>query len=114
MKMLTIALTALAVCGAAFAAPIDIVTVRFATPVMIGEKTLPAGDVTFNVIHGTSSLLLTARAADGTAALISVSRLHESEETPKSSVILGRTGNTVKLERIWLDNGAGYAVPDAQ
>jgi hypothetical protein len=114
MKMLTIVLTALAICGAALAAPIDIVTVRFSTPVMVGEKLLPAGDVTFNVIHGTSSMLLTARAADGTAALITVSRLHESEETPKSSVILGRTGNTLKLERIWLDNGAGYALPDAQ
>ena len=114
MKMLTIALTALALVGAALAAPVDVVTVHFSAPVMIGEKSLPAGDVTFNVIHGTSSVRLTARAADGTAALITVSRLHESEETPKSSVILGRSGNTLKLERIWLDNGAGYAVPDAQ
>lgn len=114
MKMLTIALTAFALATAAWSAPVDVVTVRFASPVMIGEKTLPAGDVTFNVIHGTSSLLLTARAADGTAALITVSRLHDSEETPKSSVILGRTGNTLKLERIWLDTGAGYGVADAQ
>ena len=114
MKLLTIALTALTLCGAALAAPVDIVTVHFTTPVMIGEKTLPAGDVTFNVIHGSSSLLLTARAADGTAALVTVSRLHQSEETPRSSVILGRAGNTVKLERIWLDSGEGFGVADSQ
>jgi hypothetical protein len=114
MKLLTIALTALTLCGAALAAPVDIVTVRFATPVMIGEKTLPAGDVTFNVIHGNSSLLLTARAEDGTSALVMVSPLRQGDENAKSSVVLGKTGNTVKLERIWLDSGAGFAVANAQ
>jgi len=113
MKIFTIALSAIALCGAAFAAPIDTFTARFANPVMIGEKTLPAGDVTFNVIHGNTSMLLTARSANGEAALIVVNRIHESEDAGKSSVILGRSGSNLKLERVWLD-GVGYAIADAQ
>jgi hypothetical protein len=114
MKLITIALTALTLCGAALAAPVATLTAHFTTPVMIGEKTLPAGDVTFNLIHGSSSLLLTARAEDGTVALVTVSRMHEGPETAKSSVILGRTGDTMKLERILLDSGVGFAVANAQ
>ena len=113
MKLFTIALSAIALCGAAFAAPIDTFTARFANPVMIGEKTLPAGDITFNVIHGTGSTLLTARSADGDAALIVVSRLHESEDHTKSEVILGRTGGALRVEKVWVD-GVGYAIADAQ
>ena len=52
MKLFTIALSALAVCGAAFAAPVETITAHFATPVQVGDKVLPAGEVTFNVIHG--------------------------------------------------------------
>jgi hypothetical protein len=113
MKLFTIALSAIALCGAAFAAPIDTMTARFDSPIMVGEKTLPAGDITFNVIHGTSSTILTARSANGEAALIVVKPLHESDDTAKTEVILGRSGSTLKIERIWLD-GAGYAVADAQ
>jgi hypothetical protein len=114
MKLLTIALSAFALCGAALAAPIDTVTAHFSTPVMVGEKTLPAGDVTFNVIHGTSSLLLTVRSASGPVALVVVNRIHESQEPGRASVIIGRSGDALKLERVWLDNGVGFAVMGAQ
>jgi hypothetical protein len=114
MKLFTIALSALALCGAALAATVDTVNVRFSTPVMVGEKVLPAGDVTFNVIHGTSSVLLTARAANGESAVVVVSRLHESDEPARSSVILGRSGNNLRVERVWLEDGVGFAIADAQ
>jgi hypothetical protein len=114
MKLLTIALAAFALGGAALAAPVDIVTVRFSTPVMVGEKTLPAGDVTFNVIHGTSSLLLTARSASGEAALVVVTRIHGTDESGKASVVLGRSGDARRLERLWLDDGVGFEVMNGQ
>jgi hypothetical protein len=114
MKRFNIALGAIALCGAAFAAPIDIVTVRFNQPVMIGEKTLPAGEIRFSVLHGSSSILMTARAESGEAAVVVLNRLHESEEPGHTSVILSRSGDTLKLERLWLDDGSGFAVAGAQ
>ena len=113
MKLFTIALSALALCGAAFAAPVDTINVHFSTPVMVGEKVLPAGDVTFNVIHGTSSMLLVARTANNEAAVIVVNRQYEPEESRKSEVILNKTGNTLKVDRICVD-GITYAATDGQ
>ena len=113
MRLFTIALSALALCGAAFAAPVDTLTARLATPIMVGDKVLPAGDFTLNVIHGTSSMMLVARTANNEAAAVMVNRIHESEINDKSEVILGKTGNTLKLERIWID-GIGYSIVDAQ
>jgi hypothetical protein len=113
MKLFTIALSALALAGAAFAAPIDTLNARFATPVMVGDKVLPAGDVTFNVIHGTSSMLLVARTADNDAAMIVVNRAYGPEQAGKSEVVLNKSGNTLKVEKIWLD-GIAYSVVDAQ
>ena len=113
MKLFTIALSALALCGAAFAAPVDTLTARMAAPVMVGDKLLPAGDLTLNVIHGTSSMMLVARSANNEAAAVMVNRIHEPEINGRTEVILGKTGNTLKLERIWID-GVGYAIVDAQ
>jgi hypothetical protein len=113
MKLFTIALSALALCGAAFAAPIDTFTARFTTPVTVGEKALPAGEVTFNVIHGTSSTLLVARTANNDAAMIVVNRVYEPEQAGKSEVTLNKTGNTLKVEKVTVD-GISYTVADAQ
>ncbi len=113
MKLFTIALSAIALCGAAFAAPIDTFTARFTSPVSVGDKVLPAGEVTFNVIHGTSSMLLVARTANNEAAMIVVNRLYESEEGGKSEVILSKSGNTLKVEKVTVD-GISYAATDSQ
>ena len=113
MKLFTIALSAIALCGAAFAAPVDTFTARFSTPVMVGDKTLPAGEVTFNVIHGTSSMLLVARTANNDAAMIVVNRLYETEEAGKSEVILSKSGSTLKIEKVTVD-GISYAAADGQ
>src|SRR3954463_13738034 len=113
MKLFTIALTALALCGAALAAPVDTITAHFETPVMVGEKVLPAGAVTFNVIHGTSSMLLVARTANNEAAVIMVNRVYEPEDTRKSEVVLNKTGNTLRVEKICVD-GITSGVADAQ
>ena len=113
MKLITATLAALALCATAFASG-ETVRVHFSTPVMIGEKVLPAGDVTFHVNHGTSSLLLTVHAENGESAAVVVNRLHESEAPNNTSVILGRSGNALKFERLWLSNGAGFGVVDTQ
>jgi hypothetical protein len=113
MKLFTIALSAIALCGAAFAAPVDTFTARFSTPVMIGDKTLPAGEVTFNVLHGTSSMLLVARSANNDAAMIVVNRQYETEESGKSEVTLSKSGNTLKVEKVTVD-GVSYTAADNQ
>jgi hypothetical protein len=113
MKLFTIALSALALVGAAIAAPIDTFNARFATPVMVGEKALPAGEVTFNVIHGTSSMLLVARTANNEAAMIVVNRVYEPEQAGRTEVVLNKNGSTLKVEKVWLD-GIAYTVADAQ
>ena len=113
MKLFTIALSALALCGAALAAPVETITARFATPVSVGDKVLPAGEVTFNVIHGTSSMMLVARTAYNEAAVIMVSRQYGTEEIGKSEVVLNKTGNTLKLDKVYVD-GIAYAVVDVQ
>lgn len=115
MKILTLALTALALCGAALAGPQDTINAHFSTPVVIGEKTLPAGDVTFNVLRGSNSVILTARAEDGTIAAVLVNRIFDFEEGGKTTIVLSRHGKDMKLDRVWLDDRTGFAVfSDAQ
>jgi len=113
MKLFTIALSALALCGAALAAPIDTLTAHFTSPVSIGDKVLPAGEVTFSVIHGTSSMLLVARTANNEAAAVMVNRQYQSDDSRKSEVVLNKTGNTLKLDSVCVD-GISYAVADGQ
>ena len=115
MKILTIAFTALALCGAALAGSVDTINAHFTTPIQIGDKTLPAGDVTFNVLRGSNSVVLAARSQDGTAAAVVVNRISDIEEGGHTTVVLGRHGDALKLERIWLDDRTGFAVmPDGQ
>jgi hypothetical protein len=110
MKILTIAFTALTLCGAALAESVDTINAHFTTPILIGDKTLPAGDITFNVLRGSNSVVVAARSQDGTAATVLVNRVYDGEEGGHTTVVLGRHGNALKLERIWLDDRTGFAV----
>jgi hypothetical protein len=105
---------ALAVCGAASAA--DSVNVHFSAPVLIGEKLLPAGDARINVLRGSNSVILTVRSEAGSSAAVVVNRITEqADEQGRATVVLGRQGKDLRLERVWLDDGNGFAVlPDAQ
>ena len=38
----------------------------------------------------------------------------ESDEPGKSSVVLGRSGSNLRVERVWLEDGIGFAIADAQ
>src|SRR5690349_16982865 len=108
MKIFTIAFTALALCGAALAGPADTINAHFSTPVLIGDKTLPAGDITFNVLRGSNSVIVTARSQNGTAAAVVVNRIYDLDENGRASIVLGKHGNDLKLERIWLDGRTGF------
>lgn len=111
MKLFGVALSVLALCGSAVAGPADTINVHFDSPIQVGEKTLPAGDVRFNLLRGSNSIILTARGEDGTAAAVVVNRVYDNDEGARNSVVLGRHGKGLKLERIWLDDHTGYAVP---
>src|SRR5207248_8773928 len=107
---------ALTICGATLASAADIVNVHFSTPVMVGETTLPAGDVSIQILRGSNSAILTARSESGAAVAVVVNRLNGlDDKEAHTSVILGRHGNALKLERIWLDDHTGFAVlPNAE
>lgn len=112
MKTLTIALTAvLAMAGSALAGTADTIKVHFANPVMVGEKVMPAGDAVMNVLRSSSDyLILTVRTADGEAAAVVVKRVTNGDERDATSVVLGRYGNQLRLERVLLDDGTGFAI----
>jgi hypothetical protein len=96
----------LALCSAIYAqSPIDHMTVHFNTPVLVGEKVIPAGDCDIQVMHGSSDSILILRSQAGSSALAVVSRLSEDTTDAKesTSVVLNRRGNDLQLYRVSLD-----------
>jgi hypothetical protein len=117
MKFFAITFTAaIALCGAAFAGSADTITAHLSTPVVVGQKTLPAGDITMNVVSGTSDYpILAVRAQNGESVAVVVSRINNTDEQSHASLVLERRGDQLKLERVWLDDGTGFAViPDGE
>jgi hypothetical protein len=116
MKVFAISFTVLAICGAAFAGSADTITAHLSNPVVVGQKTLPAGDITMNVVSSGSDFpILAVRAQNGESVAVVVSRINSPDEQSHASVVLGRRGDQLKLERVWLDDGTGYAViPDGE
>src|SRR5260370_37854460 len=119
MKLFTtFCCAALALCSAIYAqSPADHMRVHFNTPVLVGEKEIPAGDCDIQVMHGSSdSIILTLRSQAGPSALAVVSRL--SEDTPdareSTGVVLNRRGNDLHLYRVLLDNHTGYQLISAE
>ena len=117
MKLFTIlCAAALTICGSALALSPDTITVHFATPVIAGETTLPAGNVIITVARGTNNVMLTFRPESGPTSTVLANRIREfSENDANTTVVLGRHGNDLKVERIWLSDHSGFAVlPNAE
>ena len=116
MKIFTIVLAAALSIGAAFASPADTLMVKFASPVLVGDKLLPAGDATVSILRGASNyIILNVRAENGANAAVVVNRISNTDESISTSVVLGKRGNVLKLEKIWLDDHTGFEVtPEAQ
>ena len=117
MKLFTtFCCAALALCSAVYAqSPIDHMTVHFNTPVLVGEKEIPAGDCDIQVMHGSSDSILILRSQAGPSALAVVSRLSESITDAKegTGVVLNRRGNDLHLYRVLLDNHTAYQLVSA-
>jgi len=109
---------ALTVCGTLNAQlPIDTVNVRFASPVIVGAKTLPAGDCTIHIIRSSNTVVLSLSAGDGETSSILVNRLYDDAYTAgdKTDVVLERRGDGLHFERILLpDHTAFTALPSAE
>jgi hypothetical protein len=109
---------ALTVCGSLNAqVPVDTINVKFASPVMVGGKTLPAGDCTIHIMRSSNSLVLSMRAETGETSNILVNRLYnESSETGNSAdVVLERRSDGLHFERILLPDHSAFSVlPSAE
>jgi hypothetical protein len=111
MKLFTIVLAAALTIGTASAFSPDTITVHFAMPVLAGETVLPAGAVTITTMRGTNHVILTLRSHSGVAATLIANRISESSDRdPNPAVVLGRHGNDLKIERIWLGDHTGFAI----
>jgi hypothetical protein len=115
MKLFTIiCAAALTICGSALAFSPDTITAHFATPVLVGETAFPAGNVIITVARG-NNVVLTFRSQSGVTTSVLANRINQFAETDSNTtVVLGRQGNGLKVERIWLDDHSGFAlVPNA-
>ena len=117
MKLFTtLCCAAFTLCSAIYAqSPVDHMTVHFNTPVLVGEKEIPAGDCGIQVMHDSSDSILILRSQAGPSALAVVSRLSESTTDAKeiTGVVLNRRGNDLQLYRVLLDNHTGYQLLNA-
>lgn len=97
--------------------PSDRITVRFATPVMIGETKIPAGECDIQVMHSASdSIVLVVRPEGGSAVSVLASHLSDSttEVNGDASIVLDRRGDTYRLNRILFSDHTGYQVQPAE
>jgi hypothetical protein len=103
--------TFLCICWAAFAFPTDTINVHFVSPVIVGETTLPAGNVTITVQRGNPHVLLTFRSESGITSTVTASRVNDfNDERPDTEVVLSRTANGLKVERVWLGDHTGFSL----
>ena len=111
-NFLTICAAGLSICGFLNAQnAIDTMSVHFAAPVVVGEKTLPAGDCMIHVIRGSGDgIVLSVRSESGETAAVLVNRMNDGKEEG-AGVVLGRRGNDLLLERVWLPDHTGFTVP---
>lgn len=113
MKLFTtFCCAALALCGGAFAQPsADHITVRFNTPVMVGETTLPAGNCDIQVMRGSSDsiiLILRSQGAPAITALASHLSGSDANAGENASVVLTHRGNALQLDQIMMGGHTGY------
>ena len=66
----------------------DQMKVKFSTPVVVNGVTLPAGEVTIQVIHNAGSPLLSVRSEAGPQALVLASRMTSEETVNEPKVLL--------------------------
>jgi hypothetical protein len=111
---MTLCAVGLSICGFVNAQNlVDTISVRFSSPVVVGEKTLPAGECTIHVLRGSSdSVMLSVRADSGETAAVLVNRMTDGRDD-NASVVLSRHGEDLRLEKVWLPDHTGFSVLSA-
>jgi hypothetical protein len=111
MKLYTLVFAAALTIGSAYAFSPDMLTVHFATPVLAGDTMLPAGAVTITLMRGINHVILTLRSESGITKTVIANRINDlTEQDSNATVVLGRHGNDLKIERIWLGDHTGFAI----
>jgi hypothetical protein len=110
-KLTALCAAAIILCHAALAQPFsDRVTVRFTSPVLVGETKLPAGTCDIQVIRGnTDNTILVFRSEGGVSAAAVASRISPADtDESATSVVLNRRGADLHLYRVMLADHVGY------
>jgi hypothetical protein len=112
---MTMCAVGLSICGFVSAQnAVDTISVRFSSPVVVGEKTMPAGECTIHVLRGSSdSVMLSVRAESGVTTAVLVNRLTNGSDD-NASVVLSRHGKNLRLDKVWLPDHTGFAVLSAE
>jgi hypothetical protein len=112
MKALTMfCAIAVCICWAAFASPVDTINVNFPNPVVVGETALPAGNVTIQVLRGSTNVVLNFRSESGVTVSAMANRINElsdRDDSAGATIVLGREANTLKLERVLFPDHTGF------
>jgi len=114
----TLCCAALLFAGASFAqSRADHMTVRFASPVMVGETRLPAGNYDIQVKRGASdTTILVLRSENGPAigALATHIADNDLDNEGNASIVLNRKGNDLQLSRVMFGDHTGYQLSIAE
>src|SRR5215831_9479173 len=98
-SILLLLAAALALCAQTTGA----LTVHLATPVVVGETSIPAGDCTIQVRHEAGdSVTLLVRSSEGPAAAILVNRIVDAsgESIYNPHIVLRRDGNVYHFQKL--------------
>jgi len=107
---MTMCAVGLSICGFVSAQMIDTISVHFSSPVVVGEKTMPAGDCTIHVIRGSGdTVILSVRAESGETTAVLVNRLTDGPDD-NASIVLTRHGKDLRLDKVWLPDHTGFSV----
>ncbi|HTS30734.1 MAG TPA: hypothetical protein VMH81_32900 [Bryobacteraceae bacterium] len=116
--MMLMCATAILICGMGLAqSNVERLSVHFATPVVVGDSRIPAGDCTIQVIRGSSdSVLLELRGASdrGSGILVPVSRMNDSaiEGNGHARIVLSLRNDQYQLDQLILGDGSGFQIPE--
>src|SRR6476660_5179084 len=93
----------------------DRITVRFATPVLVGETQIPAGQCDIQVMRSNAdSILLVVRPESGAAVSVLANHYDNSSAKVKgdANVILDKKGDNLHLSQILFPDNTGYQVTE--
>jgi len=93
---------------------VDRITVHFATPVMVGDSMLPAGDCSIQVIRGSSDAVVLELRSASESLLVPVSRLTDSDAVTNghATVILSHRNDRFQLDEVVLPDHTAFHVQD--